>query len=352
MDNPKISVLIPMYNRKHYIAQCVDSVLIQTFQDFEIIIRDNCSTDGSFEFVAEKYAKEISEGKIKIYRNEKNLGEWGSSHRLLMDAQGKYVIILHSDDMYLMNALEYLYDIAEETDADVVHSISFLCSRNGIIDENTKFTIEYPESQNMEKSAIMPNDPMWRFQEYIFSSNYYADSQYNLFNRNFIMENELLYESFGCGARYVKEFFLPWIMLAKVYVKTPQPFYIRRNSPDSLSNTTILPLEDLAERICQMMEFMRYIEKQVIPNIKFLNDNKESVRYYINAKVFNILGDHLIRNRSFYKDGVTVEVNRIVEDTFKKYFGDDAYYPAFLFHYVHSMPYYDSTIHLLKNTPS
>ena len=59
MDAPKISVLIPMYNRKHYIEDCVNSVLNQTFQDFEIIIRDNCSTDGSFEFVAKRYAKEI-----------------------------------------------------------------------------------------------------------------------------------------------------------------------------------------------------------------------------------------------------------------------------------------------------
>ena len=66
MDAPKISVLIPMYNRKHYIEDCVNSVLNQTFQDFEIIIRDDNSTDGVFEFVQEKYSNEISTGKIKL----------------------------------------------------------------------------------------------------------------------------------------------------------------------------------------------------------------------------------------------------------------------------------------------
>lgn len=59
MNTPKISVLIPMYNRKHYIQDCINSALNQTFQDFEIIIRDNVSTDGGFEFVQHRYANEI-----------------------------------------------------------------------------------------------------------------------------------------------------------------------------------------------------------------------------------------------------------------------------------------------------
>ena len=71
MTAPKISVLIPLYNRKHYIAQCLDSVLNQTFQDYEIIVRDDGSTDGSADFVAEKYSAEISSGKIKLSRNKK-----------------------------------------------------------------------------------------------------------------------------------------------------------------------------------------------------------------------------------------------------------------------------------------
>ena len=109
MDAPKISVLIPMYNRKHYIADCIDSVLAQTFQDFEIVVRDDGSTDGSAEFVEERYAAEISAGKVKLKRNGKNLGEDPTTIRLFLDAAGKYFGVLHSDDMYLPHALQYIF---------------------------------------------------------------------------------------------------------------------------------------------------------------------------------------------------------------------------------------------------
>ena len=67
MDTPKISVLIPLYNRKQYAADCINSVLNQTFTDFEIIIRDDCSSDGVFEFVQENF----SDRRIKLFRNKK-----------------------------------------------------------------------------------------------------------------------------------------------------------------------------------------------------------------------------------------------------------------------------------------
>ena len=350
MDNPKISVLIPLYNRKHYIAQCVDSVLNQTFQDYEIIIRDNCSTDGSFEFVAEKYAKEISEGKIRLYKNKENLGEFGSTHRLFKDSAGKYVIILHSDDMYVPKALESLYVTAEKFNADVVHSIQFLNSpKDGVINENTKFQLIRPERQFVNEPQVMPNDPAWRFQECINASGFYGDTQYSFFRKDFIIENDLLFDGFGSGSKSTKPFLLVWLMLAKIYVKTPVVHYIRRDAPDSYSNAKKLNLNNVEEFIDQMMEYTRYLEKYVIPNIKFLNDNKELVRYHLNAKTFNILGNFLIRMKNFYKDGVTPELNRVVENTFKKYFGEDAYYPAFLFHGMHSLPYYNPNIERLAN---
>ncbi len=74
MDTPKVSILIPLYNRIRYAEECIKSALNQTFQDTEVVIRDDCSTDGVFDFVREKFSEQISSGKIKLFRNEKNLG--------------------------------------------------------------------------------------------------------------------------------------------------------------------------------------------------------------------------------------------------------------------------------------
>ena len=139
---PKISVLIPLYNRRRYIEDAINSVLIQTFTDFEIIVRDDGSTDGSADFVEQRYAAEISSGKLKLRRNEKNLGEFPTDNRLLREATGKYVMLLHSDDLYLLNALEQLHDAAEYFNADVVHAGTFLESpAGGVIDENTPLKV-------------------------------------------------------------------------------------------------------------------------------------------------------------------------------------------------------------------
>ena len=232
MDNPKISVLIPLYNRKHYIAQCVDSALNQTFKkSYEIIIRDNCSNDGGFEFVSEKYSKQISKGKIRLYKNEENIGEFGSTHQMFKDSAGKYVIILHADDMYIPQSLESLYMTAEKFNADVVHSIQFLNSpKDGVINDDTKFQLMRPEQEFVDKATVMPNDPAWRFQEIINASGFYGDTQYSFFRRDFILSNDLLFDAFGSGSKSRKTFLLPWLMLAKVYVKTPVVHYIRRYS--------------------------------------------------------------------------------------------------------------------------
>lgn len=167
MMTPKVSVLIPMYNRKHCIKQCVDSALNQTFQDFEIIIRDDRSTDGSAEFVKEKYSKQISDGKIKIFVNEKNLGEGGNVNTLFRDASGKYIAILHNDDLYFPHHLQHLYETAEKYNADVVHCSAFFNSPpNGIIEEGTPLFPTCWEKNPAKQVEVFPYDLDARFNEW------------------------------------------------------------------------------------------------------------------------------------------------------------------------------------------
>ena len=90
---PEISVIIPMYNSEKFIGECLDSVFAQTFQDFEIIVVDDCSTDKSCEIV-ENYVKNFGK-KIKLIRRKKNSGSGGEPRNDgVKNSCGKYLFFL------------------------------------------------------------------------------------------------------------------------------------------------------------------------------------------------------------------------------------------------------------------
>ncbi len=99
----KVSVLTPAYNVEQYISETIESILSQTFSDFEFIILDDGSTDNTFE-IATEYAKKDS--RIKVFKNEKNLGIAGNRNKLLTLAKGEYVAWQDSDDISLPFRLE------------------------------------------------------------------------------------------------------------------------------------------------------------------------------------------------------------------------------------------------------
>ena len=335
MDAPKISVLIPMYNRKHYIEDCVNSVLNQTFQDFEIIIRDNCSTDGSFEFVAKRYAKEIFEGKIKLKRSFKNLGEFGSENHLILDATGKYVQFIHSDDLILPDALAYLYETAEKYNADVIHSQAFYSLSEDGVNEKLKMNVACLDRHPVAKVELMSTDPIDRFSEWIDQGTFW-DVQYNLFKREFLVDNEIFIEVPGGSSLTMA---LWWIMLSKVFVKTPVAFYVKRDAQDSLTRTDQrMPSTDkLATIIEGSIELFRKMDK-LFDKVEFFKNSRE-IQYLIRAHCVYIYDNWHILRKEFYKNGITPEINKKVEDAFKKYFGNDYAYLAVLFHWAHVLPF-------------
>ena len=101
--SPKVSVCIPVYNREDFIAEAIESVLSQTFTDFELIITDNCSTDKTPEII-KKYAS--TDKWISCYRNEYNLGVIGNINRCVLLTRGKYITIVCADDKLAPQCLE------------------------------------------------------------------------------------------------------------------------------------------------------------------------------------------------------------------------------------------------------
>ena len=335
MDTPKISVLVPMYNRRHYIEQCLDSALNQTFrEDYEIIVRDDGSTDGSADFVEQRYAAEISSGKLKLRRNEKNIGEFPTDNRLLREAAGKYIMMLHSDDLYLPRALEHMYEAAERFNADVVHECVLVTTApDGVIKDEKSLILKPYDTNPVNKVTVMPNNPIWRFNEW-YSGGIGIDAPHNIFNRKFLLDNDLRFECFGGGMTGGNRILaLKWIMRAKIFVKTPQPCYIYRNSPDSITNAK-MPPERVAQLISNQIQLSRHLDDYFARD-DFFKD-KFYFQYLARNTLFKIFDNHRMARNGVYKDGITPELHRAVEEAFRKYFGDDAAFPTFLFHWIHA----------------
>lgn len=111
-----ISIIIPVYNAEQYIKTCLDSILKQTFCDYELILVDDGSTDGTFG-ILQAYAKEDS--RI-IILNQKNQFAGVARNKGMERAQGKYVLFLDADDFFESNMLENIYSTAEKYNAQIV----------------------------------------------------------------------------------------------------------------------------------------------------------------------------------------------------------------------------------------
>ena len=103
---PKISVIIPCYNVEKCLEECLDSVLKQTFNDFEVICVEDCSTDNTLD-ILQKYKNKLS---IHVVHNDANKGQAESRNIGLKLAKGDYIYFLDSDDIITPNCLEILYN--------------------------------------------------------------------------------------------------------------------------------------------------------------------------------------------------------------------------------------------------
>ena len=117
----KISVIIPIYNVEKYIAECLESVINQTYSNLEIICIDDCGSDNSMKIVQE-YADKDS--RIKIIRHEENSGLAPARNTGLNNADGDYILFLDSDDYLMPDIIQKMYDKIKSTDLDFVNSSS------------------------------------------------------------------------------------------------------------------------------------------------------------------------------------------------------------------------------------
>ena len=108
---PLISVLVTVYNRQKYLAECLNSILASTFDDFELLIVDDASSDRSVE-IARDF--EISDRRVRLHINHHNLGDYPNRNHAAQLAKGKYLKYVDSDDLIKPDCLERLLQPLEE----------------------------------------------------------------------------------------------------------------------------------------------------------------------------------------------------------------------------------------------
>ena len=115
-----VTIGIPVYQVEKYIRESLESALSQTFPNIEFLICDDCGTDTSIAIVRE-YQKKHSRGKdIRIVRQPHNMGLGCARNRMIVEAKGRYIFFMDSDDILSLNAIESLYEQAKKYDADMV----------------------------------------------------------------------------------------------------------------------------------------------------------------------------------------------------------------------------------------
>jgi glycosyltransferase involved in cell wall biosynthesis len=171
MIQPKISVIMTTFNNERYMEQTIGYVLNQTFSDFEFILFNDGSTDKTGE-ICEKYAK--TDSRIR-YISQKNQGRPKTLNKGIKIAQGKYFIILDSDDIFRLDLLEKVYNRAVKTEAEVI-----VFNWNSVSeDENQKFNI-------FSENAINKNSaPLGVFSKDDFASlsDFYSTTYTTYFNK-------------------------------------------------------------------------------------------------------------------------------------------------------------------------
>lgn len=161
--SPKVSVIVPVYNSEKYIEKCLNSIIEQTYKDFELIVINDGSKDNSLE-ILEKYKNDFP--KVITLINQENIGVSKTRNNAIKMAKGKYVMFIDNDDFIDKDYIETFINEAEKEDYDVVLGGYRRPNEKGEIikklklpqEEWAKFMIFAPWARIYKKEYLLKND--------------------------------------------------------------------------------------------------------------------------------------------------------------------------------------------------
>lgn len=164
-----VSVIMPSWNTSNFIAESIQSVIDQTYENWELIIVDDCSTDNTDEVVAK-----FTDKRIRYFKNEKNSGAALSRNRALREARGEWIAFLDSDDLWNSEKLE--------------HQINFM-NKHG-------YTLSYTEYEKIDEGS----KPLQ-----IYVSGPEKVNKHKMYNYDYIGQLTMMYSAKKFGLIQIKD---------------------------------------------------------------------------------------------------------------------------------------------------
>ncbi len=258
------SIIIPVYNTERFLKACLDSVAAQDFDDFEVILIDDGSTDGSGrmcdEFCNLFNGRAGRNAKAKVIHQE-NIGLSGARNRGINEAEGEWLWFIDSDDFIVPDALSIIHERMRFAKGDLYAFQYIKTDENG---ENPEY-IFFRESQETVRIKN-EGDLIWHSTNRLLQYKDGWETWGRLFSRNIIRENSLKFKDTKCVFAEDICFLTEYLMCVKLSVFLVNYLYCYRQRADSIMNTveqkSVIPrMINLLEDV--YTEAKRFGKKQV-----------------------------------------------------------------------------------------
>ena len=305
MNEPKISVIIPLYNAEKYIRECLVSVLASKFQDYEVLVVDDCSTDNSVAEV--KKLLPHFDGRLKIFSTEKNSGGSGVPRNIgIKNSSGKYVTFIDNDDMILPDALEIFFQTAEAYGAEVVHTEKALGFKKELKSDTVKPYLMGIKEKFVSEPTFEPVDLNYRVHHFIHEKFSWMPWS-KFFLRDFLLKNKIEFPQMQYGEDFV--FIFKCLCLAKKYLLVPYVTNLHRVGISSAANVRFSNAHSAVRLWLKTFLTKLFVIDEFMSELEFFKVNSAARRDVLKFCVdweFNIV--------KFFKDMPPHDVQKFIFD--------------------------------------
>ena len=235
-----------MYNAENFIDNTIQSILLQTFEDFELIIVDDKSTDRSIQIV-----EKFKDPRIKLIKNVRNSHEWNSRNLGLQFASGEYVYFVDHDDMLLPNALEILWKAVEKSDAETIHFNAYYTNIDARFSLQEVQVVQYVDSIPPER--FVPEDLEWRLFQNEFTFSVMAWQK--ICRREFLIDHGIYFPPVWISSDSL-HFFAELCLARKIFVINGCGYIYRQNPTNQMRTDSLKKLRYITENFKPMLDFM------------------------------------------------------------------------------------------------